>query len=633
MAPSTIQHFRKLGAQPLSNAPNKAYGGEFTGEAKPPADLPWSFIVFRHAQTAFNLMKGQDPTTGETTFYAQGRGVDPPIDEVGMCQALAGGYALRGEVIDHVLCSLAKRATMTVFQSRISRGGAEFTLHDCLQEHSFGNHEGKMLSGKGFSGPYPGVEDPVKYTKNFIVPGLDLVREENTVVVTHGGWFKGAAGVLRAHLLEEHVGNAVPVRLKYDGSGWKATRLRAIVLLALCMADMRKDGETVDPGQASDKGLEPLLEEYGLTLSTLKPRALVVGENGPVIAEMRHGLTIPFDLDLRTNGQKGEIDTGVIEDQVKAILIARPDIGALRLMISSHDDYSKPDGPATRLLRVALDHFIAIGKAWNVDFEDVTLPKLDEMILSTKIGKQLARPRGVSTTSDNRVILISGANRGIGLAIARALILAGHLVSLGARDVAALAAIFGEQTERIQYARFDAEDDTTSKAWVSDAMEKFGRIDGLVNNAGCGASGKANLMDGDPRMTDLLFQVHVTAQADLVRLCMPHLETTGAGRIVFINSLSAMRVRGSVNLGYNMAKGAQLALAHTTHNQAWEKGVRVTSICPGWVNTELSAHSKIPNADKTQPADVAAIVAFLMRLPNTADLGDIPVNCEFEPKR
>ncbi|MBX4967872.1 SDR family NAD(P)-dependent oxidoreductase [Rhizobium binae] len=634
MAVSTIQPFRKLRAPaPIAKGPNKAYGVEFTGEVQPPDNLPSSFIVFRHARTEYNPIEGTDEN-GETTFFVQGRGIDPPIDTVGEKQALAGGFAMRHEVIEQVRCSRAQRALQTMVRANIVRN-AEFVLDKHLQEHFFGEHEGKMLPGRAFRGPYPGVEPPEEYTAKFILPGLkNIPSDKKVVVVTHGGFFKGGAGALKMELFDEHVGNAVPVRVENDGSGWTAHRLRAIFHLVLCQAEELAAGAGTGSEKASNEGLQKVLEHYGLSLSPLKPRSLVPGEDMSVFAEMHHGPTKHFDLDLRIKRESDDISwPEIIEGKVERILIAKPDVAALRLLISRDEDYSDPDGPAAKLLREVLDHFVRIGKAWNVDFEDATLSELDAMILSRNISNQLALPRGVSTTSDNRVVLIGGATRGIGLAIARNLILAGHLVSLGARNVEMLKSLFGEETERIHYAHFDAEVESTWERWVDAAVVKFGRIDGLVYNAGCGAGGRADLMNGEAEVEELLLQVHVKAPTALVRLCMPHLRKTWAGRIVFINSLSAKRVSRSVNLGYNVAKFAQLALAHTAHNEAWGDGVRVTAVCPGWVNTDLSAHSNVPDEDKTQPQEVAAIVAFVLGMPNNAELGDITVNCEQEPKR
>ena len=85
---------------------------------------------------------------------------------------------------------------------------------------------------------------------------------------------------------------------------------------------------------------------------------------------------------------------------------------------------------------------------------------------------------------DNRVIMVSGANRGIGLAVARCLHAKGYRLSLGGRDAAKIeAALPGADASRVIAVAFDARDRASCEAWVERTARHFGRIDGLVNNA------------------------------------------------------------------------------------------------------------------------------------------------------
>jgi NAD(P)-dependent dehydrogenase (short-subunit alcohol dehydrogenase family)/broad specificity phosphatase PhoE len=233
------------------------------------------------------------------------------------------------------------------------------------------------------------------------------------------------------------------------------------------------------------------------------------------------------------------------------------------------------------------------------------------------------------TASQSPVVLVSGANRGIGLAIAKELISHGYRVSLGARDVGKLEEIFGAQNEYVQHALFDAFAPSTCKDWVSAAVTKFGRIDALVNNAGQG--GPVKLMDDNEKALDRLWTVNTKAPLRLTQLCLPHLEATGAGRIVNINSLSGLRVKDSHNLGYIASKFAQMGLSETTRCYSWPSGVRTTAICPGWVSTDMSAHTdKIKRQDMILPETIAQIARLAIELPNNASIATIPVNCELE---
>lgn len=231
-------------------------------------------------------------------------------------------------------------------------------------------------------------------------------------------------------------------------------------------------------------------------------------------------------------------------------------------------------------------------------------------------------------TTPSPVILVSGANRGIGAQIARELKAHGYRLSLGARNVDTLEATHGPADDMTLYARFDAYDPQSAQAWVEDTFARFGRIDGLVNNAGNGEH--VHLMDNDDDALDRLFAVNVKSPLRMIRLCMPHLEATGRGRIINIVSLSGKRVRNPL-VGYNATKYAMLGVHHTTRFVGWEKGVRATAICPSFVRTEMSAYtSKVTPDEMIQPEDLAKLVRTAIELPNTAAMAEMLVNCRLE---
>lgn len=235
----------------------------------------------------------------------------------------------------------------------------------------------------------------------------------------------------------------------------------------------------------------------------------------------------------------------------------------------------------------------------------------------------------MTDTPDNApVILVSGANRGIGAEIARELKDHGYRLSLGVRDVGALADRFGPEDDMTVHARFDAYEPESAQAWVDKTVQAFGRIDGLVNNAGLGEH--VHLMDDNEEALDRLWAVNVKAPLRLTRLCMPHLEKTGRGRIINIVSLSGKRVRNPL-VGYNMTKFAMMGLHHTTRFVGWDKGVRATAICPSFVRTEMSAYTtKVAPEDMIQPEDLAGLVRTAIELPNNAAMAEMLVNCRLE---
>jgi len=229
---------------------------------------------------------------------------------------------------------------------------------------------------------------------------------------------------------------------------------------------------------------------------------------------------------------------------------------------------------------------------------------------------------------DGRVVMISGANRGIGLAVARCLYEAGFSLSLGARNVEALAAVVADWVPaRVLAARYDACDKATHAAWIDATVARFGRIDGLVNNAGImEAVAVDDFEDGEARL-DAMWAVNVKAPLSMTRLALPHLRAAGAGRVINVASLAGKAVYGS-GVGYSMTKFAAVALSHATRHAGWADGVRCTALCPGYVATDMTAGVRSIDAERmTSAEDLAEMVKLLLRLSNSASVAELTVNC------
>jgi NAD(P)-dependent dehydrogenase (short-subunit alcohol dehydrogenase family) len=225
-----------------------------------------------------------------------------------------------------------------------------------------------------------------------------------------------------------------------------------------------------------------------------------------------------------------------------------------------------------------------------------------------------------------RVIMISGANRGIGRALARALYEAGYNLSLGARDPASLADLTaGWSLERVLTGRYDAEDQETHRQWVTATVKRFGRLDGLVNNAGI--MEEVSVEDEKDEALDRMWAVNVKAPLSMTRTALPHLRRSGAGRIINVASLAGKAVYGS-GVGYSMTKFAAVALSHATRHAGWDDGVRCTALCPGYVATDMTANVESVALDQMiEPDDLAELVLTLLALSNKASIAELVVNC------
>jgi len=226
--------------------------------------------------------------------------------------------------------------------------------------------------------------------------------------------------------------------------------------------------------------------------------------------------------------------------------------------------------------------------------------------------------------AEGRVVMVSGAARGIGRAVVFQLLASGFSVSAGVRDRRDL-----PPSNRLFTHRYDAEDPASADAWADATADRFGRIDAVV--AAAGINPMARLLDRDDTALDALWAVNVKGPKHLVRAAWPHLVASGSGRVAILASLSGKRVANE-NMGYAASKFAAVALAHAIRREGWEHGIRATAICPGFVATDMTAHvTSHPREQMTQPEDLAVLIETVLRLPAHAVVAELLVNCRLEP--
>ena len=223
---------------------------------------------------------------------------------------------------------------------------------------------------------------------------------------------------------------------------------------------------------------------------------------------------------------------------------------------------------------------------------------------------------------EGRVVMVSGASRGIGRAIVYRLLATGFRVSAGVRDPRGL-----RESDALQVHRYDAESLESAQAWVEAAVARFGALHGLVNAAGINAV--FAVTDADETALDQLWAVNVKGPLRLCRLALPHLRACGTGRIINVASLSGKRVANR-NAGYAMSKFAVVALTQAVRREGWEDGVRATALCPGFVETDMTMQAQFPREQMSKPEDLAALAETLLLLPNTAVVAELLVNCRLE---
>ncbi|QHC35160.1 SDR family NAD(P)-dependent oxidoreductase [Komagataeibacter xylinus] len=223
-----------------------------------------------------------------------------------------------------------------------------------------------------------------------------------------------------------------------------------------------------------------------------------------------------------------------------------------------------------------------------------------------------------------RVVMISGANRGIGAALSARLQADGWSVSAGVRnpDVLQLGAPH-------LVCPFDANRPESEQEWTEKTYAHYGRIDAVIANAGIMTQG--SFLDVGDAALEHMFQINVLSPVRLVRAAWPHLVSSGAGRVVIVSSLSGKRVKSARSSAYAMTKHAVVALSHGIKRVGWADGVRSTVVCPGFVATDMARG--ITGRDEnsmTQADDIAMLVSSVLDMPNTANIAELCISCQEE---
>ena len=227
-----------------------------------------------------------------------------------------------------------------------------------------------------------------------------------------------------------------------------------------------------------------------------------------------------------------------------------------------------------------------------------------------------------------RIAIVTGANRGIGLGVAGRLAKEGMLVVLTARD-----ATKGETARRILDAegsqvRFHALDvrDRGQADRLADWLDReFGRVDVLVNNAGILPDPRrARALDISVEVVREALETNLIGVLNVTQALAPLMKRRGSGRIVNISSeLGQLAGMGVGTPAYRLSKTALSALTRMFANELAESGIKVNAMSPGWVRTDLGG----PNAPRTveQAADT---VAWLATLPDDGPTGGFFKDCK-----
>ncbi|MFF4409912.1 SDR family NAD(P)-dependent oxidoreductase [Streptomyces sp. NPDC001262] len=196
--------------------------------------------------------------------------------------------------------------------------------------------------------------------------------------------------------------------------------------------------------------------------------------------------------------------------------------------------------------------------------------------------------------TDRRVVIVTGGGTGIGAATARLLRAAGHRVVVSGRRPGPLQRI-AEETGALAHPS-DAADPDAARALVEAAVSAYGRLDGLVLNAGIGRSGAV----GDLAVEDweAVMSINLNGPFHLMRAALPHLLQV-QGSVVAVASVAALR-NGVGNAAYAASKAALLQLCSSLAVDYGPQGLRANTVCPSWIRTEMADRRMARFADEEQ---------------------------------
>jgi NAD(P)-dependent dehydrogenase (short-subunit alcohol dehydrogenase family) len=227
---------------------------------------------------------------------------------------------------------------------------------------------------------------------------------------------------------------------------------------------------------------------------------------------------------------------------------------------------------------------------------------------------------------NGKVALVTGGSRGIGFAIAQALVKEEASVVITGKDEGRLGAAREKLGPKASAVRMDVRDYAAVEAAMKSVVDRSGGLDVLVNNAGIGLFKAVSEMS--PEEWNNVIGTNLTGVFHCTRVALPHLRARGGGWIINISSLAGKNAFPEA-AAYCASKSGLNAFSEALMQEVRHDGIRVAYVMPGSVRTEFSGRTLGNDEWKLAPDDVAQVVADLVRHPSRS----LPSRVEIRPAR
>ena len=211
-------------------------------------------------------------------------------------------------------------------------------------------------------------------------------------------------------------------------------------------------------------------------------------------------------------------------------------------------------------------------------------------------------------------VMVAGGTGGLGRAVSLAFLEEGAKVVVTYRsqqEFDALRSAAGPNTLSLEGRRVDVTDEAAVRVLIHELLAKHGSLDALVNSVG-GYAGGVNLWETDPKLFDQMFALNMQSVYILARAAVPVMLKQGHGAIVNIASKAAVDHAAGAS-AYAASKAAAVAMMDSLAAELKGTGVRVNSILPSIIDTEINRKA-MPKADFAKwpkPVDIARVILFL----------------------